>query len=68
MPYLPSESTVLHQLDRIFSVPPFSSSALLRRLLQYVLMESLAGRGQDLCQHSISQHVFDSGPATTVAR
>lgn len=62
MPYTPSESAILHQLDRIFSVPPFSGSKLLRRFLQFVLIESLAGRGQELSQYSIGYHVFDFGP------
>jgi TolB-like protein len=62
MPFSPPESVVLHQMERIFAVPPFSSSALLRRFLHFVILETLAGRGKDVTQYSIGHHVFDLGP------
>jgi TolB-like protein len=49
-------------LDRIFTVAPFSNSPQLRRFLQFVIMEALAGRGAGLDQHSIARCVFDLGP------
>lgn len=62
MPFSPPESAILHQLERIFSVRPFNNSSLMRRFLQYVLSESLAGRGLVLSQYSVAHHVFDLGP------
>jgi len=61
MPSTPPETAVLHQVERMFTVPPFSNSTLLRRFLRFALEETLAERGRDLTQSSIGYQVFGFG-------
>lgn len=58
-----SEGIVRAQLDRILNSAPFQQSQRRRRFLEYVVNETLAGRGERLKGYSIALEVFDR-PAT----
>lgn len=60
---LSSEAIVRAQLDRILNSAPFQQSQRRRRFLEYVVNETLAGRGERLKGYSIALEVFDR-PAT----
>lgn len=55
----PSDSAVLDQLEQILSSADFASSARLKKLLRYIVEESLAGRSSQLKEYTIAVDVFD---------
>ena len=48
-------------LERILARPPVRSSPALRRLLRYMVEETLGGRGASLNEHSLAIAVFGRG-------
>lgn len=67
MPYdCKSESdqkAVREQLDRILESGPFLQSRRRQRFLEYIVTETLAGRGEHLKGYNIAQDVFDRSEA-----
>jgi TolB-like protein len=53
------EKAVRKQLDRILGSGPFQQSRRRQRFLEYIVDETLAGRGERLKGYSIAQEVFE---------
>lgn len=49
------------QLDRIFAYEEFSESERLKEFLEFVIQETLAGRGARIKSTTIAQEVFGRG-------
>lgn len=45
-------------LQRIYSDPHFALSVMLKRLLSFIVEETLAGRSEQLTEHSIAVTIF----------
>ncbi len=54
-----AETAVREQLDRIFASAPFQQSRRRQRFLEYIVNETLAGRGDRLKGYTIAREVFD---------
>jgi adenylate cyclase len=50
---------VRRQVEELFASPDFDAARRSREFLRFVVEETLAGRGEELTQHSIATHVFD---------
>jgi hypothetical protein len=53
------QEAVREQLDRVLKSPPFLQSRRRQRFLQYIVNETLAGRGDRLKGYAIARDVFD---------
>src|SRR5262249_28260046 len=53
------QEAVRDQLDRILKSRPFLQSRRRRRFLQYIVNETLAGRGERLKGYNVAREVFD---------
>jgi hypothetical protein len=60
-PGLPSPSTIRIQLSKILKSDGFIRAARMRRFLEFVVEETLAGRAGQLCEYSIGISVFRRG-------
>lgn len=58
----PVASEVYLALERVLSSARFSRSERLRRFLEFIVREKLAGRGGDLKEYTIATEVYDRGP------
>ena len=59
----PDQKAVREQLDRILKSGPFLHAPRRQRFLEYIVNETLAGRGERLKGYSIAQEVFDRSDA-----
>ncbi len=59
----PSDSEVQLALERVLRSSRFSRSERLRRFLQFVVRQKLAGRATDLKEYAIANEVYDRGPS-----
>jgi tetratricopeptide (TPR) repeat protein len=57
------QGSIRQELDRILQSGPFARSWRMRRFLEYIVKESLAGRGERLKGYNVALEVFDR-PAT----
>ena len=57
------QKAIRGQLDRIINSPPFHQSQRRQRFLEYLVNETLAGRGERLKAYTVALEVFDR-PAT----
>jgi hypothetical protein len=57
------QKAIREQLDRILKSGPFLHAPRRQRFLQYIVNETLAGRGERLKGYSIAQEVFDRSDA-----
>ena len=57
------QKAVREQLDRILKSGPFLHAPRRQRFLEYIVNETLAGRGERLKGYSIAQEVFDRSDA-----
>jgi hypothetical protein len=57
----PSQELAWEQLQRILDSKEFSRAESLRRLLQFLVEETLLGRGDHLNEYSLGQEVFGRG-------
>ena len=55
----PKKQDILEQLGLILESKEFASSERLKRFLQYVIEETLAGRGEQIKAYSVGVDVFD---------
>jgi len=55
----PAPEHIRHQLKRLLASPVFTSSARLRRFLEFVVEKTLAGEGDRLKEYVIGVEVFD---------
>src|SRR5262245_1746982 len=53
------QAAIRHQLDRILNSGPFHQSQRRQRFLEYLVNETLAGRGERLKGYNIALEVFD---------
>jgi len=53
------QSAVREQLDRILASPPFAQSKRRQRFLEFIVNETVAGRGDRLKGYTIALEVFD---------
>ena len=53
------QKAIVEQLDRILKSGPFQQSRRRQRFLQYIVNETLAGRGERLKGYNIALAVFD---------
>jgi TolB-like protein len=53
------QAAIRHQLDRILNSGPFHQSPRRQRFLEYLVTETLAGRGERLKGYNIALEVFD---------
>src|SRR5215510_6975883 len=53
------QEAIRHQLDRILNSGPFHQSHRRQRFLEYLVTETLAGRGERLKGYNIALEVFD---------
>src|SRR5262245_41343997 len=53
------QAAIRHQLDRILNSGPFHQSHRRQRFLEYLVTETLAGRGERLKGYNIALEVFD---------
>jgi tetratricopeptide (TPR) repeat protein len=54
--------TVGAELQRLLSTPPLASSPSLRRLLSFLVEETLAGKSADINEYNVGLRVFNRGP------
>ena len=54
----PSEAAVREQLERVVASAQFTAAESARRLLRYVVEETLAGRGDQLKEYTLATEVF----------
>src|SRR5256885_11359292 len=54
-----SEEAIRRQLDRVGSSATFQQVDRLKRFLEFIVLESAAGRGNQLKEYVIGVHVFD---------
>ena len=54
-----SDSLINEQLQRIFTSPSFSVSDILKRFLQYIVQETLAGRSNMIKEYTIGVNVLN---------
>ena len=52
------QDSVIAQLERMLSRPPFASSPALSRLLRYLVEETLAGRASEINEYNLGVRVF----------
>ena len=57
------QKAIREQLDRILKSGPFHQSRRRQRFLEYIVNETLAGRGERLKGYNIAQEVFDRSEA-----
>ncbi len=57
------QAAIREQLGRILKSPPFHGSQRRQRFLQYIVTETLAGRGDRLKGYNVAQEVFDRDEA-----
>ena len=57
----PKKQEVLDQLQLVLKSKEFASSDRLKRFLQYIIEETLAGRGEQIKAYSVGIDVFDLG-------
>ncbi len=55
----PSAEDILSQLDRILASPDFARAARMKRFLQFIVVETLAGHAQALKEYTIAVEVFE---------
>lgn len=60
-PVEPTADQVRVQLDRLLAHDSFRDSPTLRRLLSYIVEETLSGRGKDLKEYTLGVSVFKRG-------
>ena len=53
------QEAIRQQLDRIFHSGPFLQSRRRQRFLEYLVNETLAGRGERLKAYNVALEVFD---------
>src|SRR5262245_46488792 len=53
------QAAIRHQLDRILNSDPFQQSQRRQRFLEYLVTETLAGRGERLKAYNVALEVFD---------
>ena len=53
------QKAIREQLDRIVKSGPFQQSRRRQKFLEYIVNETLAGRGERLKGHNIALEVFD---------
>jgi len=61
------QKAIREQLDRILKSGPFHQSQRRQRFLEYLVNETLAGRGERLKGYNIALEVFDR-PQTSIPR
>jgi TolB-like protein/Tfp pilus assembly protein PilF len=62
-PFAIGPEQVRAQLELILASPGFATAKSARRFLQYVVEETLAGRGDQIKEYSVGVSVFDRGDA-----
>lgn len=60
-PAVPSPHAIRMQLSKILRSEGFAHAARMRRFLEFVVDETLAGRASQLCEYSIGISVFNRG-------
>ena len=59
------EQAIRQQMDRIIHSSPFHQSQRRQRFLEYLVNETLAGRGERLKGYNVALEVFDRPESST---